>query len=134
MTKEQRINRNIEIREIYKNKKDYYGFLHTLSNDDKRIIPYHQQYEKYGFDPTVTWSLYNKLAEFILPRLEEFKRCTGCYPPSFKSLEEWFEIIDKMIFAFDHISKDTEEDTTEIWEKVKEGLDLFRQYFFHFWN
>lgn len=58
-----------------------------------------------------TWSMDNTLQPIILEGLKKFKsvledRCSnnlsGCgYPVSLNSTEEWFEILDKMIYAFD---------------------------------
>lgn len=41
------------------------------------------------------------------------------------------KIIDKMIIAFEWIAKDEMEEDEG---GVKEGLDLFREYFLHLWD
>ena len=81
-----------------------------------------------------TYNLDMTIADFIIPRLELFKKVTDCYPSQFDSMEEWYEILEKMIAAFKVISCKTgiqrsEEDKLII----NEGLDLFRKYYNELW-
>ena len=81
-----------------------------------------------------TYNLDMIIAQFIVPRLELFKKLTDCYPHQFDSMEEWHEILNKMITAFKVIScktgcKRSEEDRAII----NGGLDLFREYYNELW-
>lgn len=80
-----------------------------------------------------TWSLDINLAEHILPKLRIFRTIEFVYPACFNKAEEWNIILDKMIFAFEEILKDSYycEDIDE--EKINEGLELFGQYYRSLW-
>lgn len=97
------------------------------------------------------------IARFILPRLVSFKQHCERTPTLEMTHEEWNTILDKMIFAFDRIAHQTEEDTPEyqayikaIWNNeedlvqlkhdaqaslkpIAEGMDLFHRYFRSLW-
>lgn len=81
-----------------------------------------------------TWNLDMTIAKFVVPRLELFKKITDCYPGQFDSMEEWYEILDKMIAAFKVIGCKTgiqrSEDEKSV---VNEGLDLFRKHYNDLW-
>lgn len=79
----------------------------------------------YDFDITI--------ARFILPRLMVFKEHCERTPRVTMTHEEWNEILDKMIYAFDRIACQTEEDTPEykayikaIWNNEMDLVDLKR--------
>lgn len=85
------------------------------------------------------WGLNITLAKYILPRLEKFKILnTNSCPCEFESLEDWHEIIDKMIYSFKFIIKDELIMDIELLkienEKVQEGLGLFAKYFRDLWD
>lgn len=84
--------------------------------------------------PRDTWNLDMTIAQFIVPRLELFKKVTDCYPAQFDSMEEWHEVLDKIITAFKVISCKTGSQRNEE-EKliINEGLDLFREYYNELW-
>lgn len=80
-----------------------------------------------------TWSLDYAIAKFTLPRLICFKKVNNGHPYTLTS-QEWDEILDKMIIAFDFIANTGIWDTTPEQEKqIDEGLDLFRKYYFDLW-
>ncbi len=105
--------------------------------------------ELYDLDVTI--------ARFILPRLMVFKEHCERTPRLNMPREEWNEILDKMIYAFDRIAMQTEEDTPEykayikaIWNNemdlvdlkraakaslkpIAEGLSLYHKYFRSLW-
>jgi len=97
-----------------------------------------------GWSDEDTWSLYSTTARFLAPRLKKFKELNkkseyGGYPPDITE-EEWDDILDKMILAFDQIVDDDElqlyesgEETAARYEKIHEGLDLFKKYYFDLW-
>ena len=100
-----------------------------IKRSDDRWDEFKEQRLERGFDNSETWSLDRTISRFIEPRLRVFKELHIGYPSSMTE-EEWNEILDKMLRAFELINKD---DTYEHGEEVKEGLDLFREYFFSLW-
>ena len=97
------------------------------------------------------------IAKFILPRLMAFKQHCERTPRMTMTREEWEEILDKMIYAFERIACQTEEDTPEyqayikaIWNNeedladlkraakaslkpISEGLSLYHKYYRNLW-
>jgi hypothetical protein len=97
------------------------------------------------------------IARFILPRLMVFKQHCERTPRLNMTTEEWNEILDKMIYAFERIAMQTEEDTPEykayikaIWNNemdladlkrsakaslkpISEGLSLYHKYYRNLW-
>jgi hypothetical protein len=120
-----------------------------LKINDKRYKKYAKQIKTRGFSGEETWNLDLVIAEFILPRLIEFRKTQAGIPGCFmdknyeelskkeqklddkKSKKEWNDCVDKMIIAFDIITKGT---VFSEGAKVDEGLDLFRKYFFALWS
>ncbi len=90
-----------------------------------------------GFDDSATWSLDIHLAGLILPRLKRFKELNTHAYPNGLTPELWAEILDKMIFAFEFTVSDDKMfgkfDESE-YEKCKEGLRLFGEYFHALWD
>lgn len=85
---------------------DELNFLAFGESKDKyieKLAKYKGQRIERGFDDTELWSLDRTIAKYVLPRLIEFKKVTNGYPPDFENFEEWIDIIDKMIYSFDHI-------------------------------
>jgi len=114
-----------------KNDKNYHGFVHTLLRSDKRIEYLLNQYDKDGFDDSETWSLFNTITSFILPRLKRFREIEAGYPMGMTQ-GKWNKIIDKMIIAFELIDKD-ECITDKQYKQQKEGLRLFAKHFQNLW-
>ena len=103
----------------------------------------------YDFDITI--------ARFVLPRLMVFKQHCERTPNLTMSHEEWDQKLDKMIYAFERIALQTEEETPEykayikaIWNNeedladlkraakaslkpIAEGLSLFHKYYRSLW-
>ena len=79
-----------------------------------------------------TWNLDCYISKFILPRLKLFKKVTMGFPCDLKSIDEWYDILDKMIAAFE-ILLTNEINTQEEQKVVNEGLDLFRKYYQDLW-
>lgn len=97
------------------------------------------------------------IARFILPRLMVFKEQCEQTPNLNMSQDEWHGILDKMIYAFERIALQTEEDTPEykayikaIWNNemdltdlkraakdslkpISEGLSLYHKYYRNLW-
>jgi hypothetical protein len=73
-----------------------------ITKKDKRYAKHLKQLKERGFSDTETWSLYSVLSDFILPRLKRFKEVTNGFPSTGDmTMEKWYEILDKMIFAFE---------------------------------
>lgn len=100
-----------------------------IDRGDIRWNDFKQQRLERGFDDSETWALDCTIAKFIEPRLRRFKEIKAGYPANI-SEEKWDDILDKMIYAFECINKDTTYDNED---QVNEGLDLFRKYFFNLW-
>ena len=96
----------------------------------KRKIRFWYQRRTRGFDDSETFSLDYSLAKLILPRLQRFKQVSIDVLPSEMTSEEWSEILDKMINAFDYYSSKRRWSSTEDHE---EGLKLFAQYYTDLW-
>jgi hypothetical protein len=99
-----------------------------------------------GWDDSDTWSLDYTLAKWILPRLKRFKQLSFGCPTNFTE-KQWDEMIDEMIWAFDYIANDREneiftengnfEKEREEWKKAEDrcdkGLELFGKYMRGLW-
>jgi len=92
-----------------------------------------------GWDDSDTWNLDGEIAKFTIVRLKRFKEVNNGFPGHDTTKEGWDEIIDKMIFALDKISKwDDKDNGDSTWdkedqEKINEGLELFGKYFRDLW-
>lgn len=111
-----------------------------VAKTDKRYKHHVKELKKYGFSNAETWSLYNVVAEFILPRLKLFRKVSIAYPMGL-SMNKWRKILDKMIFAFEwadqydkieHLDM-PEKESKANWEKYEEGLTLFKEHFMDLW-
>lgn len=90
-----------------------------------------------GFDDSVTWSLDIHLAGLILPRLKRFKELNTHAYPNGLTPEQWSEILDKMIYGFEFTVSDDKmfgKFDEEEYDKAKEGLRLFGEYFHALWD
>lgn len=105
-----------------------------IDKDDDREIEYSKQRIERGFDDSETWSLSDTICRFTLPRLQRFKECGNSTPLGLTE-DEWNIMLDKMILALTLISRNN---GALIWcdeesEQIKEGLDLFREWFMGLW-
>lgn len=131
------------------------------AEDIETLAKYREERIKNGFDSTECWNLDNTIAGFVLPRLKLFKEHANGYPSSFKTMDEWYEVIDKMIYAFDRIYNedkyfeernerlgiDWTDNSPEMAEqknkcielerddyaKIEAGLELFAKHFQSLW-
>jgi len=111
-----------------------------LKPKDKRYKKQKSQLQKRGFSDSETWSLYNPIAEFIIPRLVKFREINIGYPGNFKSMDEWNVLLDDMIFAFvwaleesDWPKKLNKTEEKKHWVRYRKGMKYFAQYFMHLW-
>lgn len=94
---------------------------------------YNPLYNK--FNPKELWNLDITIAKFILPRLKAFKKCAAGYPGDLTE-KKWQKMLDKMIFTFEYhadkfarLSTMTKKD----FKTIREGFDLFQEYFPALW-
>lgn len=110
-------------------------------SSDKRKNDLAKQREKYGFDERETWSLQTQISHYILPRLKLFKRMCVGRPANVATVEEWNDILDKIIKSFEISSLIFETDvepqyninTEEGYKSYEEGMELFKEYFLDLW-
>lgn len=74
---------------------------------------------------------YRHTAKYIYPRLVMFRENPHFYPWN-KSTEEWDGILDKMICSFKCAAEDIIANNN--YDKVKEGVDLFSEYYLDLWT
>lgn len=111
-----------------------------LKKNDNRYKKHVRDLKKYGFSNSETWCLYSCICQFILPRLKRFRDIKAAYPMGLKQ-EEWTEMLDKMIFSFEWAMLNdegenlylSEEEQKANWEKYKEGMNLFSEWFMALW-
>lgn len=142
------------------------GNIATQNNNRGLSIPLNLSSMMKEFDPKAIaktidveelYDLDITIAKFILPRLIAFKQHSEGQPRLNMSREEWDEILDKMIYAFERIACQTEEDTPEykayikaVWNNeedladlkraakaslkpISEGLSLYHKYYRNLW-
>lgn len=103
-------------------------------SSDKREGKYMNQRKLRGFDDTELWSLDCTICNFIAPRLKVFiKNSMGSCPSEFiDNPDEWVVILNKMLYAFENYGANYNLDENA--DKIKEGLDLFHEYFNMLWD
>ena len=129
-----------------------------VEHDDDRFESMTQKKEEIGISPDETWCLKTNIACFLVPRLKLFKEYqlnfTG-FPLDFNSKDDWINVLDKMIFAFESEFKDDfyvpeeyikkymkdeydeeghEKAFNEYLKDVNEGRELFAKYFEYLWS
>lgn len=102
-----------------------------------------------GFTPDEAWNLYISIAIFVLPRLKYFREHTIGIPLQFKTIEEWYNILDQMIFSFENVLKyddfmvcpseyikkyrNKKKAVKEYYKDLNKGFQLFGKYLLHLW-
>lgn len=62
-----------------------------------------------GFSDKDLWNLDQVLAPYIAKRLKAFRKHSKySHPSSLESIEEWGEVLDSMIYAFERIASEEE--------------------------
>lgn len=80
------------------------------------------------------WDLYIYLAKDIAKALKSFKKANkNSYPHPCIDMDGWHEVLDKMIYSFETISKDDQQVYGEA-DKIQEGLDLFSKHYMDLWD
>lgn len=110
--------------------------------DIRNFFVFAYQTAKKGFADDDIWDLTDTLREIIKPRLRAFKEMKRHTLPSEllpddaekadyeKAEKEWEEILDKMLYAFEHGSDDEE---MPDYKRIQEGHELFGKYFGALW-
>lgn len=110
--------------------------LPKLDKIDPREWEFYKQREVQGFSDDETFSLDTTISEFILPRLKRFRETEFSYPPDLENNEEWRNILDDMIFAFECNSNKFDLDYQYFKQnnsRIDRGLQLFAKYYFDLW-
>lgn len=107
-------------------------------NDTSQFSHFQKVKENTGIYPDELWTLDLSICLFILPRLKAFRQVSdknGFYPGRCKSPEDWIQILDKMIFSFEeHLNAKDENNTDKKYQdQVREGFNLFVEYFGSLW-
>ena len=119
--------------------RDPYGIPNVcfslVDENDNRWEKYTQQRLERGFDDSETWNLDATISMFVYPRLKAFiedVKNLECHPGNI-SFDEWLNILNEILKAFEILSQDSERTDDE--EKIIErGLDLFREHFHNLWT
>lgn len=95
-----------------------------------------------GFSDKETWSLDYTIAKFSLPRLKRLREIESGHPACYTN-EQWWGMVDQMIWSLEAIIKDFEgnlydgclepEDYRKIDRRMQEGLVLFGRNFRGLW-
>ena len=111
-----------------------FSIVKELDDDDKRLDEYKSQRLERGFDNTELWNLDLTLARFLIPRLKVFKEMTISYPAECESMDDWYEIIDKIIYSMEMIVKN--DILVDKWanQRIQDGCDLLGKYFRNLWD
>jgi|TARA_B110000881_G_scaffold140392_1_gene123778 hypothetical protein len=92
-----------------------------------------QQSIKVKIDKWDTWSMDHSLAHIILPMLKQLKETNYGYPADLTEAK-WNDIMDKMIYAFEHKVRDGDMVDTGDQKKMQEGFRLFGKYYQNLWD
>ena len=120
--------------------RDPYGIPNVcftlIDETDERWDEYEKQRLERGFDVSETWSFDATISKFIYPRMKVFLEDTkrlGIHPADLNSVDEWVDIIEKMIKGFELLTLDRikTDDENKI---IEEALDLFREHFHSLWT
>lgn len=82
-----------------------------------------------GFDDSETWSLNNKILEFIQPRLQRLGEITIAYPENYKSLEDWKNELIKMSSLLNELIKYKYCEYDYKKDKIKHEAKRFQAYY-----
>jgi hypothetical protein len=99
-----------------------------------RIGPYRKnRAEHVEIEPHDTWSMDCTLAMIIHPMLVQLKATQHGHPASLTE-QEWNEILDEMIWAFGHKSKEMDAGDNETQERLTNAFMLFGKYYENLWD
>ena len=123
-----------------------------VEENDERYESIAAEKQEIGMTRDETWDLKTNIAIFMTPRLKLFKSYVCGHPSNLKNQQEWYDILDKIIFAFESSLKDEDDilqkyldkyDKTDSereskafndWQNdISDGLKLFAEYFNALW-
>lgn len=105
-----------------------------LFNPEENAFDKRYHLDEDGIAPAELWSLDYTLALHIYPRIKKFREATMSYPGMLTE-EQWDIILGKIEQAFKLIIlNEVTFLTDEEHKSIEEGLDLFREYYFHLWS
>ena len=101
----------------------------------KRAIKFLKQRIKRGFDDSELWSLDSTLTKFLLPRIKAFKDMTMSHPGTVTE-EEWYEILDDIIYSLESFKNECEFWETEKLdrERYDRGFRYLGEYYRDLWS
>lgn len=109
----------------------------------KRVFVYPFQRFFRGYSDSDLWNLDTFYGDIITRSMRAFRDKTCSFPPEL-TFKEWQAVLDDIIFAFEHESKDwwvladeqkilSEEEKTAIKERVDRGFEYFKKYYRDLW-
>ena len=99
-----------------------------------RIGPYRKnRAEHVEIEPHDTWSMDCTLAMIIHPMLVQLKATQHGHPANLTE-QEWNQILDEMIWAFGHKSKEMDAGDNETQERLTNAFMLFGKYYENLWD
>ena len=101
------------------------------AKDSKRKKKHKKQFDKYGFDDTVTWNLDCCIAQFIYPRLKRYYKLSDNIV-DIDAIEGFREAIEDMLVGF-KILAEHEGITTKKYKQVHKAFEQLAKYHNHLW-
>jgi len=99
-----------------------------------RIGPYRKNRAQHvEIEPHDTWSMDCTLAMIIHPMLVQLKATQHGHPANLTE-QEWDQILDEMIWAFGHKSKEMDAGDNETQERLTNAFMLFGKYYENLWD
>ena len=86
------------------------------------------------FSKTDMYNLDCTLARIIAKGVGEFKERTAGYPSDLKSMDEWYDILDEIIWAMEHVEAALDLKLNNFEEEcLRNGIRLFADRFCDLW-
>lgn len=107
---------------------------------DSRKKLWLKQFKNRGWTNKELWNLDVSFANWILPRLIEFKKQTLSYPSKFKNVTQWKKVLQTMIDGFTIMATENEyfalprTDKDKKFKKIKLSMSLFHEYVYDLWS
>lgn len=80
----------------------WHWYIKAYVRDIKYYFKKRYQTLTTGFPYEQVWNFKNWHSEVVTPRLKHLRNNLHGYPSTLESVEEWQEILDKMIWSFEH--------------------------------
>ena len=102
---------------------------------------------RHGYDPADSWGIDYSMAKWAVPRLKHLRNNLHGCPADFvsqarpteeeieKAMDTWEGILDKIIWAFEfYIDENSDYAGTKEWDRWKDGMNLFVEYYRNLWD